>query len=93
MTGKHSLPVNPRTESFVNLLLPLLPAKARPYAKAILALLGTVASVAVLVAADNQYVAAGVQILTALGVYAQPNGSTGEEEFPETGLPESAYEG
>ncbi|WMI33350.1 hypothetical protein SEA_PROVOLONE_29 [Streptomyces phage Provolone] len=91
--GKHSTPDNPRTESFVNLLLPLLPAKARPYAKAVLALLGTVASVAVLVAADNQYVAAGVQILTALGVYAQPNGSTGEEEFPETGLPESAYEG
>ncbi|WLW38505.1 hypothetical protein [Streptomyces phage Vanseggelen] len=91
--GRHTAPDNPRTESFVNLLLPLLPAKARPYAKAILALLGTVASVAVLVAGDNQYVAAGVQILTALGVYAQPNGSTGEEEFPETGLPESAYEG
>uniref|UniRef100_A0AAU7GZN6 Holin n=1 Tax=Streptomyces phage Kamino TaxID=3158857 RepID=A0AAU7GZN6_9CAUD len=93
MTGKHEAPTNPRTESFVNLLLPLLPVKARPYAKAILALLGTVASVAVLVAADNQYVAAGVQILTALGVYAQPNGSTGEDEFPESGLPESAYQG
>ncbi|QMP84545.1 hypothetical protein HUN43_00027 [Streptomyces phage Endor1] len=77
----------------MNLMLPLLPAKARPYAKAILALLGTVASVATLLYADDPRVAAGVQILTALGVYAQPNGSTGEDEFPEIGLPESAYEG
>ncbi|WJN62651.1 hypothetical protein [Streptomyces phage phiScoe10] len=92
MTGKHRFPVNPSKESFVTLLLPLLPAKARPYAKAILALLGTVASVATLLYADDPRVAAGVQILTALGVYAQPNGSTGEQEFPETGLPESDYE-
>ncbi|QMP84573.1 hypothetical protein KGG93_gp28 [Streptomyces phage Endor2] len=91
--GKHSLPLNPSKESFVTLLLPLLPAKARPYAKAILAFLGTVASVATLLYADDPRVAAGVQILTALGVYAQPNGSTGEDEFPEDGLPESAYQG
>ncbi|AFV51349.1 hypothetical protein FDG66_gp29 [Streptomyces phage phiCAM] len=93
MTGRHRAPFKIRQESFVALLLPLLPAKARPYAKAILALLGTLASVATLLYADDPRVAAGVQILTALGVYAQPNGSTGEDEFPEAGLPESAYEG
>lgn len=77
----------------MNLLLPLLPAKARPYAKSLIALLGTAAAVATLLYADDPRVAAIVQGLTALGVYAQPNGSTGEEEFPETGLPASAYEG
>jgi uncharacterized membrane protein len=93
MTGKHEAPGNPRKESFVTLLLPLLPTKARPYAKAILAMLGTIASVATLLYADDPRVAAGVQILTALGVYAQPNGTTGELEFPEDGLPDSHYEG
>ncbi|WJN63043.1 hypothetical protein [Streptomyces phage phiScoe3] len=90
MTGRHAAPT-PRfqKESFVTLLLPLLPTKARPYAKAILALLGTVASVATLLYADDPRVAAIVQGLTALGVYAQPNGSTGEDEFPEDGLPEN----
>jgi hypothetical protein len=91
MTGRHRTPTTPRfqKESFVALLLPLLPTKARPYAKAILALLGTAVSIATLLYADDPRVAAVTQALTALGVYAQPNGSTGEEDFPESGLPEN----
>jgi hypothetical protein len=89
MSGEHRAP-SPKfqKESFVALLLPLLPTKARPYAKAILALLGTAASIATLVYADDPRVAAVVQALTALGVYAQPNGSV-PEDFPEDGLDEN----
>ncbi|WJN62726.1 hypothetical protein [Streptomyces phage phiScoe15] len=73
----------------MTLILPLLPTKARPYAKAIVGLLGALASIAVMFYGDEPKVAAAVQVLTALGIYAQPNGSTGEEEFPEDGLPEN----
>ena len=58
----------------MNMLLPLLPAKARPYAKAWLAALGTILSVAsILIPADPKWVTVGISALTALGVYAQPN--------------------
>ncbi|WJN63204.1 hypothetical protein [Streptomyces phage phiScoe45] len=89
MTGRHAA-TTPKLqkESFVTLLLPLLPTKARPYAKALIALLGTLASVATLLYADDPRVAAIVQGLTALGVYAQPNGSV-PTDFPETGLDEN----
>lgn len=72
----------------MSLLLPLLPTKVRPYAKAVIALLGTLASIATLLYADDPRVAAIVQGLTALGVYAQPNGSV-PVDFPETGLDEN----
>ncbi|APC43270.1 hypothetical protein Joe_30 [Streptomyces phage Joe] len=90
MTGRHAAQSTPKfqKESIVTLLLPLLPTKARPYAKAILALLGTACSIATLLYADDPRVAAIVQGLTALGVYAQPNGSV-PSEFPETGLDEN----
>ncbi|MEU9126571.1 hypothetical protein AB0D08_00385 [Kitasatospora sp. NPDC048540] len=62
------------------LILPLLPVKAQPYAKAVVALLGTLAGIAVLYFGDEPRVAAAVQVLTALGVYAQPNGQPAEED-------------
>lgn len=90
MSGRHAATTPPRfqKESFVSLLLPLLPTKVRPYAKAVIALLGTLASIATLLYADDPRVAAIVQGLTALGVYAQPNGSV-PVDFPETGLDEN----
>ncbi|WJN63281.1 hypothetical protein [Streptomyces phage phiScoe54] len=89
MSGRHAA-TTPKLqkESIVTLLLPLLPTRVRPYAKALVALLGTLASVATLLYADDPRVAAAVQVLTALGVYAQPNGSV-PTEFPETGLDEN----
>jgi hypothetical protein len=57
-----------------SLILPLLPAKARPYAKSVIAVVGALAGIAVLYWGDEPRVAAAVQVLTALGVYAQPNG-------------------
>jgi hypothetical protein len=89
MTGEHRAPSRKfQKESFVSLLLPLLPTKARPYAKAVIAFLGTAASIATLLYADDPRVAAIVQGLTALGVYAQPNGSV-PGDYPEDGLPEN----
>ncbi|MFE1842027.1 hypothetical protein [Streptomyces sp. NPDC059515] len=56
------------------LILPLLPKKAQPYAKAFVATVGALAGLAALYFADEPKVAAALQVLTALGVYAQPNG-------------------
>ncbi|MFE4451408.1 hypothetical protein [Streptomyces sp. NPDC056796] len=61
----------------MGLILPLLPKRMQPYAKAAVALLGALAGLAVLYGLDDPRIAAGVQVLTALGVYAQPNGETG----------------
>ena len=58
----------------VALILPLLPKRFQPYAKALVASLGTAAGLAALYAADEPKVAVAVHVLTALGVYAQPNG-------------------
>ena len=61
----------------MNLLLPLLPAKVRPYAKAVLAALGTVlTAVALVVPNDPAWVTVVLSALTALGVYVQPNGAS-----------------
>lgn len=55
------------------MILPLLPAKARPYAKTYLNLIVTV--LALLSAIWVHPVLAGaIQLLGVLGVYAQPNG-------------------
>ncbi|GAA0967369.1 DUF7439 family protein [Actinocorallia libanotica] len=62
----------------ISLILPLLPAKLRPKAKAVVAAVGALAGVAVLVAGDQPEVAVVINALTALGVYAQPNGETAE---------------
>ncbi|WP_327292432.1 DUF7439 family protein [Streptomyces sp. NBC_01198] len=56
-------------------LLNLLPAKLQPYAKAVVAAIGALAGVAVFYFGDQPDVAAAIQVLTALGVYAQPNGA------------------
>lgn len=56
------------------LILPLLPKKAQPYAKAAVATIGALAGLAALYFADEPKVAVVLQVLTALGVYAQPNG-------------------
>ncbi|MFE7463115.1 hypothetical protein ACFU6R_03285 [Streptomyces sp. NPDC057499] len=61
------------------LILPLLPKKAQPYAKATVALIGALASLAALHFADEPKVAAALQALTALGVYVQPNGEVEDE--------------
>ncbi|MEU5403704.1 hypothetical protein ABZ348_30935 [Streptomyces sp. NPDC005963] len=52
-----------------------MPRQLRPYAKAAVATLGSLAGLAALVCADSPEVAAAIQVLTALGVYAQPNGA------------------
>lgn len=58
------------------MILPLLPPAARPYAKAVIALIGTVVAV-LAVTTGNEVLGVIVQVLTALGVYAQPNVDTG----------------
>ena len=57
-----------------DLLLPLLPEALRPYAKFIVAVVGAVAGVVAATYGDNPTVAAVLSVLTALGVYVQPNG-------------------
>lgn len=91
MSAQHrNLSTQYQKESVVTLLLPLLPAKLRPYAKTVLAVLGTVVSALALTYGDNVIVATAVQVLTVLGVYAQPNGTNGEgEDYPADGLPEN----
>ncbi|MFE9924255.1 hypothetical protein ACFYQA_22535 [Streptomyces sp. NPDC005774] len=66
--GKHSKPAA--------LVLPLLPKRVQPYAKAAVATVGALAGVAALYLADEPRVAAVLQVLTALGVYVQPNGKS-----------------
>ncbi|MET8111169.1 DUF7439 family protein [Streptomyces prasinus] len=66
--GKHSKPAA--------LIMPLLPERVQPYAKAAVATVGALAGVAALHLADEPRVAAALQVLTALGVYAQPNGKS-----------------
>ncbi|MFD7976708.1 hypothetical protein [Streptomyces sp. NPDC059071] len=66
--AKHGKPVT--------LILPLLPKKVQPYAKAAVATIGTLAGLASLYLADEPRVAVAVHVLTALGVYAQPNGES-----------------
>ena len=56
-----------------NLLLPLLPAKWRPYAKSVLAALGAILTAVSLYADAPDWVAGAIGIGTALGVWAQPN--------------------
>ncbi len=55
-----------------DLILPLLPAKARPYAKAWLNLIVTLLALASAVMV-NPVLGAVVQMLGVAGVYAQPN--------------------
>ena len=58
----------------MSLLLPILPASWRPYAKAILAALGAVVAALILaLPAVPDWLTVASSILTALGVYAQPN--------------------
>ncbi|MFJ7414627.1 hypothetical protein ACIQWZ_28085 [Streptomyces sp. NPDC098077] len=60
----------------VGLILPLLPKRVQPYAKAAVALLGALAGLAVMYGIDEPRIATAVQVLTALGVYVQPNGES-----------------
>lgn len=60
------------------LIPPLLPKRVQPYAKAAVATVGTLAGLSALYFADEPKVAAVVQVLTALGVYVQPNGGSEE---------------
>ena len=65
----------------MNLLLPLLPAKVRPYAKTVLAALGTIlTAVAVLVPEVPTWVTLVLSALTALGVYVQPNAAASKAQ-------------
>ena len=57
----------------MDLLGPLLPVKAQPYAKAVLAVLGVIVSVLSVTLTDVAWLPIVVQVLTALGVFAQPN--------------------
>lgn len=57
----------------MDLIGPLLPASARPYAKAVLALLGVVVSVLAATLTDVAWLPVVVQVLAAVGVYAVPN--------------------
>jgi hypothetical protein len=54
-------------------LLNVLPVRFQPYAKAVVAAIGALAGVAVFYFGDQPAVAAVIQVLTVLGVYAQPN--------------------
>jgi hypothetical protein len=54
-------------------ILSLLPAKARPYAKTVIATLGTILATVSLSVDLPDWVAVVLSVLTALGVYAQPN--------------------
>ncbi|MEU6056995.1 hypothetical protein [Streptomyces sp. NPDC047097] len=60
----------------MTLILPLLPARVRPYAKAAVVTVGTLAGLASFYLADEPKVAVVVHVLTALGVYVQPNADT-----------------
>jgi len=60
----------------MDLIVPLLPAGARPYAKAILAAVGIVVSVLSVTLTDVPWLPIVVQVLTALGVFAVPNTAT-----------------
>ncbi|ANT41099.1 hypothetical protein BI024_gp29 [Streptomyces phage Nanodon] len=75
--GRHTAPKSPGR----NLILPLLPVRWRPYATSVMALIGSVASVAAIYFADDPRVVAGINVLTALGVYAQ------RDEIPSQDLP------
>ena len=58
----------------MNLLLPLLPESWRPYAKSVLAALGAVAvALTASLPAVPSWWPIVISVLTALGVYAQPN--------------------
>lgn len=57
----------------MDLIGPLLPVSARPYAKAVLAVVGIVLSVLSVTLTDVTWLPIVVQIATALGVFAQPN--------------------
>lgn len=54
----------------------LLPAPFRPYAKAVVGLLGSLLALSQVLWADNPTVAAVVQLATVLGIYAVPNAPT-----------------
>ncbi|WP_435812406.1 DUF7439 family protein [Streptomyces smyrnaeus] len=54
-------------------LLLLLPARLKPYAKAVVATVGALATIATTYCADVPEVAAALSVLTALGVVAQRN--------------------
>ena len=56
------------------LLVALLPVKAQPYAKAVVALIAALVGVLSLFLVGSPVLAAVVNILGALGVYATPNG-------------------
>ncbi|MEU8621431.1 hypothetical protein [Streptomyces sp. NPDC048623] len=58
------------------LILPLLPKRVQPYAKAAVATIGTLAGLASFYLADEPRVAVAIHVLTALGVYVQPNGES-----------------
>lgn len=58
-----------------DLILTLLPLRARPYAKSWLALIGVVLSVLAATYGDSKPLMVAVQIATALGVYGVKNGS------------------
>ncbi|QYW07874.1 membrane protein [Streptomyces phage RedBear] len=65
--GRHTAPKSPGR----NLILPLLPARWRPYATSVMALLGAAGSIGAIYFADDPRVVAGINLLTVLGVYAQ----------------------
>jgi hypothetical protein len=59
------------------ILFLLLPSAWRPYAKTVVASLGLILSALAVALPDvPEWVPVGVSLLTALGVYAQPNGGT-----------------
>lgn len=58
----------------------LIPAKLRPYAKAVLALAGNALAVLQVTYADNPRVAAIIAIATALGVFTVPNEPKAESD-------------
>jgi len=58
----------------MNLILPLLPVAWQPYAKSLLAALGAIlVTLTVTLPSVPSWSTVGVAVLTALGVYAQPN--------------------
>lgn len=66
------------------ILFALLPASARPYAKAIVAAIGLVLSTAAAVIPGcPSWVTVVVAFLTALGVYAQPNADANGNGIPD----------
>lgn len=64
-------------------LTQLLPVKFRPYAKAIVGLLGVALTILAVVAADNEIVTVIVSIATALGVYGVPNEDSDGDGIPD----------